>query len=139
MKRSRSKKLYLRLQLFSLLFLTYVFASQPLQAQYRPELDLEELFEDVQLRAVFPDSKTFADCVPLQAPEQILRAYREQRQQPGFSLEAFVRQHFQIPTQASSDYVTDTSRSVTEHIEQLWQVLTRQPDEGGGFPCPTLM
>lgn len=136
MKRSRSKKLYLRLQLFSLLFLTYVFASQPLQAQYRPELDLEELFEDVQLRAVFPDSKTFADCVPLQAPEQILRAYREQRQQPGFSLEAFVRQHFQIPTQASSDYVTDTSRSVTEHIEQLWQVLTRQPDEGGGSLLP---
>jgi alpha,alpha-trehalase len=131
MKRSKSKNL-LFLLTFSLLFLANIFVSLPLQAQYRPETDLEELFKDVQLLPVFPDSKTFPDCVPLQAPDQILQAYREQKQQPGFDLKAFVRQHFQLPTQASSDFITDTSLSVTAHIGQLWPVLTRQPGEGGG-------
>ncbi|WP_461490134.1 alpha,alpha-trehalase TreF [Pontibacter sp. HJ8] len=114
------------------MFLANIFASLPLQAQYRPETDLEELFKDVQLLPVFPDSKTFPDCVPLQAPEQILQAYRQQKLQPDFDLKAFVRQHFLLPTQASSGYITDTSLSVTAHIGELWPVLTRQPDEGGG-------
>ncbi|WP_317173908.1 alpha,alpha-trehalase TreF [Pontibacter aquaedesilientis] len=118
------------------MLLSYIFAPFYAQAQYRPETDLEELFSDVQLLPVFPDSKTFADCVPLQSPEFILQAYREQRQQPGFDLKDFVLQHFMLPTQPSSDFTTDTSLSVTAHIQQLWPVLTRRPDESGGSLLP---
>ncbi|WP_211214317.1 alpha,alpha-trehalase TreF [Pontibacter roseus] len=135
MKWSELKKSYFLLNL-SLLFLSYLYAPSPVQAQYRPETDLQELFRDVQLHPVFPDSKTFADCAPKQAPEQILQAYRAQRQQPGFDLKAFVRLHFELPTQPSSNFTTDTSLSGTEHIQKLWPVLTRRPDEQGGSLLP---
>lgn len=135
MKLGRSKNSYFLFNL-SLLLLSYIFAPSSLLAQYRPETDLEELFRDVQLLPVFPDSKTFSDCVPLQAPEQILQAYRAQRQQPGFDLQDFVLQHFLLPTQPSSGFITDTSLNVTAHIRHLWPVLTRQPDENGGSLLP---
>ncbi|MDX5421354.1 MAG: alpha,alpha-trehalase TreF [Hymenobacteraceae bacterium] len=137
MKRSKALLTYRLKNVFTLL-LPFILVSLPLQAQYRPEEDLGELFEHVQLLPVFPDSKTFPDCVPLYAPEQILEAYRQQREQHGFELEAFVLQHFQLPTQPATAFVTDTSLSVTQHIERLWPVLTRQPsdDKGSLIPLP---
>jgi alpha,alpha-trehalase len=135
MERGKSKKSYFLLNLI-LLLLSYIFAPSLVQAQYRPENDLQELFRDVQLLPVFPDSKTFADCVPLREPAHILQAYREQREQAGFNLKEFVLQHFLLPTQPASDFTTDTTLSVTAHIRQLWPVLTRMPDDRGGSLLP---
>ncbi|WP_083610407.1 alpha,alpha-trehalase TreF [Pontibacter flavimaris] len=121
-----------------LLLLPFTFVVQPLRAQelYRPEQDLGELFEQVQLQHVFPDSKTFADAVPLAPPTQILEAYRQQQNQPGFSLEAFVKAYFRLPTQPETGFISDTSLSVTQHIERLWPVLTREPGADGGSLIP---
>jgi len=121
--------------LFSLL-LPFLLTVLPVQAQYRPAQDLGRLFADVQLQPVFADSKTFPDCVPLAATEHILQAYQEQKGKPGFSLDAFVRQHFQLPTQPDTAFVTDTTLSLTQHIRQLWPVLTRQPHQGKGSLIP---
>ena len=93
----------------------------------------QELFVDVQLGAVFADSKTFVDCVPHEAPERVLAAYREARAQPGFDLRAFVYHHFAVPEVQESHYVADPRRGLAEHIDQLWPVLTREPREHPPF------
>ncbi|AKD03367.1 alpha,alpha-trehalase TreF [Pontibacter korlensis] len=123
---------------FLLLLIPYTFAIQPLRAQelYRPEQDLGELFEQVQLQHVFPDSKTFPDATPLLPPQQILAAYRQQKDQSGFNLEAFVLEHFEMPPQPATGFTTDTSLSVTQHIERLWPILTREPGADGGSLIP---
>lgn len=123
---------------YLLLFLYLIFAGQSLQAQtlYQPEKDLGELFKEVQLKGVFPDSKTFPDSTPLAAPEQILQAYRQQKTQPGFDLKAFVLAHFELPPQPGINFTTDTTKSISQHIEALWPVLTRQPKAGGGSLIP---
>lgn len=101
------------------------------------------LFEDVQLGAVFPDSKTFVDCIPLQPLLTIMDAYREQHNRAGFDLAAFVAQHFRIPTPAGSSYIHQKSRPVEEHLAMLWQHLTRMPaDETGSLiqlPLPYIV
>ncbi|MCX2738708.1 alpha,alpha-trehalase TreF [Pontibacter anaerobius] len=126
------------LTFFLLLLLPFTFVIQPLRAQelYRPEQDLGELFEQVQLHHVFPDSKTFPDAVPLAPPRQILEAYQQQKNQQGFNLEAFVKEYFQMPPQPASGFTTDTSLSVTQHIERLWPILTREPGADGGSLIP---
>ncbi|WP_242922899.1 alpha,alpha-trehalase TreF [Pontibacter liquoris] len=126
---------------FCLLFLLpFTFAAPPLQAQqlYQPEKDLAELFEQVQLQAVFPDSKTFPDCIPLSPAADIVRAYRQERNTPGFDLTTFVLAHFQLPPQPGTNFTTDTTQSVTEHIKALWPVLTRRPggEAGSLIPLP---
>ncbi|MFC3651604.1 alpha,alpha-trehalase TreF [Dyella humi] len=88
----------------------------------------QELFVDVQMGRVFPDSKTFVDCAPLSEPERILALYRAQRGQPDFDLTAFVHAHFEAPQVHASHYVSVPGQPLCKHIDGLWDVLTRSPD-----------
>lgn len=92
-----------------------------------PDEVFGELFVDVQLKRVFPDNKTFVDCVPRRLPKDILQDYNAEKGKPGFSLEDFVKANFEIPAAADEKYKSDMSRSVTDHIEVLWEVLKREP------------
>jgi alpha,alpha-trehalase len=89
----------------------------------------QELFVAVQSQSIFPDSKTFVDCAPLGDPEAILDAYRAQRRTPGFDLAAFVNEHFVQEHPPQSKYLADPDRTLVEHIDYLWGVLTREPRE----------
>lgn len=87
----------------------------------------EELFVEVQRQRVFPDSKTFVDCAPRHAPEEILAAFRAQRHAPGFDLTAFVHANFLAPRPAHHAFVPEPGRDLLTHIEALWPHLTRAP------------
>jgi alpha,alpha-trehalase len=93
-----------------------------------PDKIFGALFEAVQLQAVFPDSKTFADCIPKYSPKTILSKYNKEKDQKGFNLRDFVFDNFEIPQSPSSGFVADTKRPIEEHIELLWDVLKREKD-----------
>lgn len=94
------------------------------------------LFEDVQLSKVFTDGKTFVDCLPKSGIEEINTKYIQQKNQPGFSLEKFVLDNFELPILHSNGYSSGCGKSVEENIETLWTVLTRQPDKKVGSLIP---
>ncbi|MCB2378648.1 alpha,alpha-trehalase TreA [Hymenobacter sp. BT635] len=83
------------------------------------------LFEAVQLGRVFPDNKTFVDAVPLQSPSTILTAWEQQRHQPGFRLDAFLKVHFQLPADDALSYRSEVSKGIRHHLDTLWTVLQR--------------
>jgi alpha,alpha-trehalase len=87
----------------------------------------EELFVAVQTRRVFADSKTFVDVVPLHDPAEIMRRYRADQALPGFDLHQFVSTHFTHEAVPESHYVSKAGQSMAEHIDGLWDVLTRYP------------
>lgn len=87
-----------------------------------------ELFEQVQLNKIFPDGKTFVDCTPKFNTDVILKNYRAEKDKPDFDLSEFVLKHFDKPKQYASGFQADTNKSVEEHINTLWPILTRQPD-----------
>ena len=89
----------------------------------------QELFVAVQTARVFPDSKTFVDCAPLRPPADILEAYRATHAGPDFDLTRFVDEHFVTEHPSESLYVSDPDRSLRDHIDLLWDVLTRKPRE----------
>jgi alpha,alpha-trehalase len=88
-----------------------------------------ELFERIQLEQVFADSKSFVDALPVRAPTQILAEYREARTRPDFDLRKFVMQRFTAPPAASAEYHTVSGQDVREHIDALWSVLERKPED----------
>lgn len=51
----------------------FVSLAQTLQP---PDKVYEELFTAVQTSRIFPDSKTFVDCIPKKDPKLILEEYR---------------------------------------------------------------
>lgn len=92
-----------------------------------PVYQLTPLFEDVQMARIFPDAKTFVDCIPKKATSLVLKDYLEQKNTPGFDLAAFVHAHFELPQVFTKEYHTDQKKSVGEHINELWDILTREP------------
>ena len=102
---------------------TAVAAEAPLLPS--PAVLFGPLFADVELKGVFPDSKTFADAIPKRAPADILADYR-----PGLSpeqLRAFVEQNFKLPAAAAAPPPASGAISLQDHIRSLWPVLTRPP------------
>ena len=97
-------------------------------ALYDPARDLGPLFHDVQMAAVFPDSKTFVDARPLSAPAEIVARYAAAKDGSGFDLKRFVAENFEAPKLAGAEFTTDTTRTMEEHIRELWPVLTRHAD-----------
>jgi len=88
---------------------------------------LGELFERVQLENIFSDNKTFVDCIPKRDLSSIHRRYEEERKSPGFNLKSFVHEYFDDPNDVSPDFESGLNEDVSEHIEKLWDVLTRNP------------
>lgn len=88
-----------------------------------------QLFEDVQMQRVFPDSKTFVDAVPHDAPDIIMQRYQDERGKPGFDLAAFVRRNFTVQRPKESAYRSMPGEDVCTHIDNLWHVLERKPDD----------
>lgn len=126
---------------FCFLFL-FLLISFPSLAQFSPQEELGELFTDVQEKAVFPDSKTFVDAIPRKSPGEILKEYRIEKKEEGFTLKAFVEEHFILPAPPSLN-INDTFPPVTEHIENLWGRLVRTdtPTAGSliGLPHPYIV
>lgn len=95
-----------------------------------PDKIYGQLFRDVQLLQVFPDSKTFVDCIPKRSPEQTVRNYLElpkdsiSRKRVG----KFVSENFTLPVNPQANYQDSIRESVKDHITHLWKVLERKPD-----------
>ena len=94
--------------------------------------DFEELFSYVQLSNIFEDGKTFPDCIPNRALEEINKDYIQRRREPDFDPTAFIKENFSEPKAYTSGYKSDTSRSLAQHIESLWDELARKPEKQSG-------
>jgi len=97
---------------------------------------LGELFERVQMENVFPDNKTFVDCTPNSDLSSIYDRYEKEKNDPDFDLSVFVHKHFTEPKSFHTTFVTKKGRPIKEHIEKLWDFLTRQPEESHNSLLP---
>ncbi len=116
--------------LINIILKEYIFPSVTSKRSYAsPEEIFGTLFADVQNSHLFEDSKTFADAIPLKDPPLIMDAYDQEKQQPGFDIAGFVKSNFRIPDNIASTLVANKQGTVSEHVDKLWGVLTRQPDD----------
>ncbi len=101
--------------------------------------ELKQLFKDVQLNNILSDGKTFPDCVPKSDLKTILNQFNRQKNKADFDLKTFVLTHFDLPKSAFDDFKTDPNKSISAHIDGLWDVLTRKADDktaGSLIPLP---
>jgi alpha,alpha-trehalase len=98
--------------------------------------DTPILLWDVQMQRIFPDGKTFPDCLPKYTPVEISKKYMEGKDLPGFSLVNFVHENFELPAPPAAGYISQANKTVEENIEALWPLLTRQPDKENGSLIP---
>jgi alpha,alpha-trehalase len=88
-----------------------------------PQLD-GPLFEMAQRDGVFPDSKTFVDCVPTTDPVEITERFDG----GDVEIERFVAEHFLIPEDPVQE-ANISAVSMEWYIDSLWKHLIREPVE----------
>ena len=98
-------------------------------AQSTPDEIYGDLFRDVQMNRVFPDGKTFVDCIPKRDPKAIVAEYKIMKRDTTikFSLQKFVEDNFTIPHAPEVKNIQQ-EKDVATHIKNLWSVLKREPD-----------
>jgi alpha,alpha-trehalase len=116
------------LPILGLILLAHAIATPAADVKTPSEI-YGELFERVQLERVYPDSKSFVDALPVSPPQQVLAQYRQARSRRDFDLRKFVAAHFTPPPQAGAEYHTVPGQDVREHIDALWKVLERKPED----------
>lgn len=87
------------------------------------------MFSEIQMMEIFPDSKTFADATAKADVNEIMLEFRKRKNDSDFDAKEFVEKYWDIPEPFTSDFVTDTTKNLTEHINSLWPVLTRSGDK----------
>ena len=94
-----------------------------------PEEVFEELFVDLHASKLWDDGKMISDAIPLAKSKEILTQYRVEKKRDGFDLKNFFERYFQPNPSRTSEFKSDTSRPVQEHIHILWEVLKREKDK----------
>lgn len=105
------------------------FAQQQQQHPPAPDQVYGVLFEDVQRSKIFPDGKTFVDCIPKKDPKQIVADYLALKNNPAvrYSLKLFVENNFTIPSEKNVE--VPKNEEIRQHINSLWAILRREPDK----------
>lgn len=91
--------------------------------------ELGALFEDVQLKSILEDGKTFVDCIPLFPLDEIQNKYEQNKSNADFDLKKFVLENFSLPPSFSSEYQSNLQLTVEENINHLWPMLTRDASD----------
>jgi hypothetical protein len=110
----------------SLILCTYIGISTA-QTIITPDKRWGNLFKEVQQKRAMGDNKTFVDMVPQGAPASILKKYQLLKNRDSASLRAFVLANFYLP--ATAEVSVAQGLSLTEHLNQLWNTLTRKADK----------
>lgn len=87
-----------------------------------------ELFEAVQLKPCFDDSKYFVDMTPLRAADEIMSDYNKQKKLADFDLKKFVEKNFEPPV-AEKKFTPIEDISLDQYIKQMWNFLSQSSDQ----------
>ena len=90
--------------------------------------ELPELLDTVQLTELFPDSKFFVDLPLKKTPDSIMSLFQVQKKEDDFDLRSFVFLNFDTTPASYKVYITNPHYTITEHIDTLWNILSRYPD-----------
>jgi len=87
-----------------------------------------ELFELVQKRHLFSDSKTFVDATPRTDVATILSAFADVDHDNSDEIMSFVCDHFSLPADSDAPAELAEIPAIRDRIAQLWDILSRAPD-----------
>lgn len=85
-----------------------------------------KLFNEVQQKRIFPDSKTFVDSIPKFEPKEILNEFLRKKTSPGFDLLKFIQVNFVLPEDDRKNLSLPEDRDMQTHINLIWNYLKRE-------------
>ena len=91
--------------------------------------DLDDLFLEFHKSNLWTDGKAIADIYFKESPEKIIKAYHHLNHKQEFKLQDFFDTYCDKANKFNKDYLSTPSEPVENHIEKLWDILTRTPQQ----------
>jgi alpha,alpha-trehalase len=85
-----------------------------------------ELFNEVQQKRIFSDSKTFVDSIPKYDPKEILNEFINKKSSSTFDLLKFTKENFVLPADEEKSLALPEDRDMITHINLIWNYLKRE-------------
>lgn len=101
---------------------------QPATSVLPPSKAYPDLFRKVHELRLFPDAKAMSDVIPKKDSSTINERFNHLNIRDKDSLMSFINEHFELPGTKDSNFKSDTTKSVSQHISRLWDVLKREKD-----------
>jgi len=93
--------------------------------------EIQVLFDDVQRARIFEDQKMMTDAVPMFPVSEINAEYEKEKGNAEFNLKDFVMKNFDF-LGAKVSIQREDQLAIDQHIEKLWDELTRTAYEEKG-------
>jgi alpha,alpha-trehalase len=94
-----------------------------------PDIMYGQLFVEVQMKHIFPDNKTFVDCIAKREPKLIVQDFYKEKKDSSFDLKTFVLNNFDLPPSPPVLNYIRQEKDVSAHIKNLWSTLMRDADQ----------
>jgi len=91
--------------------------------------DLRPLFLEFHKSKLWSDGKTIADIYFKGNPEKVLKEYYHLKNRNEFNLQDFFNTYCEKPGASGKEYLSIPTEPVENHIEKLWDILTRTPQK----------
>ena len=93
-----------------------------------PNIVFGDVFYTLLKSGIWKDDKVVADLIPITEPEIIIKEFNTLKSQENFDLQEFVQKHFTYQNENDLSFQSDFSKSIDQHIEDLWSILERDAD-----------
>ena len=93
--------------------------------------DIFDLFDAVQRSEIFEDQKVMADAIPMFPISEIKENFEIEKNKENFDLKEFVLKYFKFD-QPESFISREEKLPIQDHIEKLWDELTRTAEQDNG-------
>ncbi len=87
------------------------------------------ILKDIPTFSFIKDGKSLADAIAKEEPKNIHEKYIQQKDSENFDAEKFILNHYTLNKPIDSGFKSDLNSELSVHIEKVWAVLSRQPDQ----------
>ena len=130
--------------LFAILF---ILSSCEEQYVYTPPVGIEtpsdiygDLYREILIMDTVGISRQIANGFPKSEIRDIKLAFRKQKNDDGFDVQSFIKEHWSLSTPRQTGYIADTTSNISDISSDLWSALTyestQQPQHSSLMPLP---
>lgn len=89
-----------------------------------PSLIFGDIYKDILIKDTLGISRQIANGFPKNEIREIKLAFRKQKNNEGFDVQSFVKEHWTLATPRQTGYVADTTSNILDISSELWSALT---------------
>ena len=89
-----------------------------------PSVLFGDIYKDILIKDTLGISRQIADGLPKSEIRDIKLAFRKQKNDEGFDVQNFIKEHWTLATPRKTGYIADSTSNISDISDEIWSALT---------------